>query len=193
MKIGFDLDYTLAYFKVPYWVAANQMCGLKPFVPKEYGLHMFTEDVKNICFSLFMSEWYMVDLLVPYVNSLLTVSQLVSKGHDIIIITTRPKEVRPATINWVDKNLTLGSKNYVKDIFFVDEHNEKIDIFKREKIGVWVDDHPNNCVAAQNMGVSTFLVNQPFNAYYVLPNVERINDTTELFNYPFFDMVVRGS
>lgn len=181
MNIGIDLDHTLAYFTIPFWEAAYELCGRaeKPKPPAHFGVADYPEDVQEMCIKLFSSRWYMADLLESYIDSYYFLLMANSRGHTIQIITCRPESVRNAT---KDKIRNIYGP-HIQCLHFVDKSEHKAQLFGDLKLDMWIDDHPVMCTIAASQGIKTYMRLQPWNkfAYHLQPNlIKTLRDVVRL-------------
>ncbi len=105
-----------------------------------------------------------------------TLNKLKKDGHQIILITRRGKwhylDCREITIKWMKEN------NIIYDKLITDVDDKSI-VCSSEKIDLFIDDDPTNCMMVSSKGIKTYIFDSLFNRHVHL--YERINNWDELF------------
>ena len=82
-------------------------------------------------------------------------------GHKIVLITARCKEIREKTVEMVNR-LFPG---LISEIEFVNPGQSKIELMRKHKIDVWVDDSPVEIKNSIALKIKTFLICNEFTSY----------------------------
>lgn len=109
--------------------------------------------------------------------------RLHNMGYQILILTSRPfkehKTLFKQTVDW----LNAAGLHYDGIIFGEEKYVEVLT--QAPGLRFLVDDHHYYCQSVSRWGYHTFLVNTTYNQGAVLPNVHRITELEEIFNYDF--------
>jgi 5'(3')-deoxyribonucleotidase len=148
MKIGVDLDDVLGEF-VP-----NILKFDREVYGSDFDLHSFAKHRVSSLFELlapdidgslkklyhFYDSKYF-DLVSPVDGARQGVEELISKGHELVVITSRPASIQQKTERWLDENFPgLFSDLFMADKALGNQGPDKPTVCKNLGIGVIIDD-----------------------------------------------------
>lgn len=187
MTIGVDLDGILAYIIDPILKYHNDTYGTSYTVEDmvDYKLSVIwgcshPEAISRVLD--FYKSPYM-DLTKPIEGSIDGISKL-SKDHDLIIITSRPRSLDNKTRSWLDKYFP----NKFKDIIHTnqvshegEDHETKSSVCLRLNAGILIEDHLDYAYDCIDKGVDVLLLDKTWNQENNLPiGVTRVHDWKEI-------------
>jgi FMN phosphatase YigB (HAD superfamily) len=162
--IGLDLDNTLVDSTTNVVYTACRNLGIlkqhKKYLKHDWNFSNFPMDLRTEIYRLFrdsnfMNTCYTFNGVVP------TLWEWKDKGHRLVIITARAKEIRTGTKKMVKKLFPMIDK-----LLFVNVNESKTELMKSEKLDVWVDDSLSGVIDSTNLGIKTYLVCNKYTATY---------------------------
>jgi hypothetical protein len=142
MVIAIDLDNTLFNNNIVELVCMKN--DIDP--PEEFDLSDLPEHVQMECWSAF-GDIKMMCNLQPFPTSLGIDSQLQLLGHDVVVVTSRSKEMERATIRMLYTHF-----KEIDDVFVVGSY-DKTEAYNTIKADVVVDDNASHIHQAIDCGV----------------------------------------
>lgn len=113
----------------------------------------------------------------PRENAKEVIDKLKKEGHEIYIITARDSEFHDDPYKyskyWLDKNKIYYDKLIVNA-------REKSSVCEKEKIDLFIDDQPNNCLSVSNIGIHTIMITDKA---YNYDKIKQLKDWNEIYNY----------
>lgn len=113
----------------------------------------------------------------PRENAKEVIDKLKKEGHEIYIITARDSEFHDDPYkyskDWLDKNKIYYDKLIVNA-------REKSSVCEKEKIDLFIDDQPNNCLSVSNIGIHTIMITDKT---YNYDKIKQLKDWNEIYNY----------
>ncbi len=101
-------------------------------------------------------------------------NKLKNDGHQIILITRRGKwhylDCKEVTIEWLNNNDIIYDK-------LITDVDDKSIVCLEEKIDLFIDDDPTNCMMVAAKGIKTYVFDALFNKH--IHSYERINNWNE--------------
>jgi hypothetical protein len=163
VNIGFDLDNTIAYPVVPFWDIVSSVLGVKnPGANHNYTIsEVYNREFTDACFRLFSTEWYTCRNMKP-VSGINYLFSYLKNSMDckIRIISARPECIRGATNKFIEDNFNI---EFIDSYDYVGIREDKISLFNKYHLDVWVDDNPKDVIDANNHNITTFLIKQAWN------------------------------
>lgn len=161
-----DLDGVVADFLSPI-----RKMGLP--VPDDYHFGNYTEEQRRLVKSLFSNSDFVASMpLIP--GSAEAVYELSESGVFAGFLTSRPTEVRSATLWWVDQYFP----DLPAEVFFTEDKGQfvlEVRSLVPKKRLVLVDDAPHQVESAVKAGACpVFLVDQPYNRTFSASRVVRV-------------------
>ena len=116
----------------------------------------------------------------------MNVVKKLSQHHELYVLTSRPAEIREATVNWVNRYFdgyfkeVLQSGQVTRDGF--NHANTKADICKKYGIDLHVDDAPIHVLSVIEGGTKVAVLEKPWNKNYLFdsPSIMKIKQITGL-------------
>lgn len=121
---------------------------------EEYGI-----DSKWISKKLYKDEWFWARS-APYEDNIETIQMWAEFGHDIHIITGRPKDTGIVTRGWLKRNKVSYDSLSFESVM------HKVDYLKRLEIPVMFEDMFFEANKIGAFGIRSFIVRRPWNARY---------------------------
>lgn len=160
MNIGIDLDNTL--FKSEGII--RDVCLDVGFqIPDKYTWKFdgFPDRAKRAIYEAFNDPKYMTEL-EPYPFNVDTINKWKKDNHDLYIITARNDVIADETITMILRYFEPGT---FKDYVFVPMHMPKREEFLKYNLDVWIDDKPEDVIAASLLGIKTYLISNKNTVY----------------------------
>ncbi len=104
---------------------------------------------------------------VPYEDAWHMVNKWFGEGHNVFIITARPKDVWELTYKWFD-NWYIGCN----DVYCVPKMDKHLYIDKLN-LDLFIEDDPITA-AEISLGITSFLIDRPYNRRYDIQDAERV-------------------
>jgi len=162
MNIGIDLDDTLINLNVVKLTSKEMNFDLNRVRNFDWEMSEFPNELRNEIYKRFKTPKYMCE--EPYINFIPNIKNKLDKlkndGHKIILITARDKSIRKESKILINKVYPKFDK-----IHFVSRGQSKLSLFKKEKLNIWIDDHPMNCKRALMLGIKVFLISNKSTPY----------------------------
>ena len=190
MKIGIDIDNTLTEVQEELNKAAFEYAISLGKKIDNYDNQM--EDIKNngdtyrkkFQFEYEELKYFLKNIqenitnnATPRENAKEVIDKLKKEGHEIYIITARDSEFHDdpykLSKDWLDKNEIYYDKLIVNA-------REKSSVCEKEKIDLFIDDQPNNCLSVSNIGIHTIMITDKA---YNYDKIKQLKDWNEIYNY----------
>jgi 5'(3')-deoxyribonucleotidase len=165
MRIGLDLDgvvydFNKAYIRILNRLTGSELLNAETFQPQSwhYDSSFYSDEVCE-------AAWKMPNVhdlfseVKPLFGAKDFVRKLRSMGHDIVVLTTRPKEVRGLTMNMFQLDFSFWPS-----FFFSASIADKMSV----KCDVYIDDHPDS-KAFVVAGKRLILMDAPYNRNLEVP------------------------
>jgi 5'(3')-deoxyribonucleotidase len=124
-----------------------------------WGMGEFPQAVRDRIYSKFRDPKYMGSLK-PYSWIIPTLQALNVKGHELMCITAREREVSTETHIFIQKTFPLISRT-----IFLSKQENKLPALLTYKIGIYVDDNPIVMKEAIGKGILCYLVSNEETKY----------------------------
>ena len=190
MKIGIDIDNTLTEVQEELNKAAFEYAISLGKKIDNYDNPI--EDIKNngdtyrkkFQFTYEELKYFLKDIqenitnnASPRANAKEVIDKLKKDGNEIYIITARDSEFHDDPYkyskDWLDKNKIYYDKLIVNA-------REKSSVCEKEKIDLFIDDQPNNCLSVSNIGIHTIMITDKT---YNYDKIKQLKDWNEIYNY----------
>lgn len=161
--IGIDLDTTLVGSNILIEDTSKKLgynYTLKDIT--DWHFDCFPEDLRNELFKRFTMKEYMCNkkYMPPIEGANRKLREWKKQGHKLILITARARQIRFETRKMINKYFPKFNK-----IIFVNMGKPKKNIFKREYLTHWIDDNADDCKAAVDMNIETYLISNNYTHY----------------------------
>lgn len=164
MRVGIDFDGIICDFNGEFINRAQKEFNLEidsddmdyslETIEEKYGISSSWVNKK-----LFKDEWFWAKLM-PYEETLETLREWNNLGHEIHIITGRPKDTAIVTRGWLRKHQVPHTALTFEPIM------HKIDYIKRLEIEVMFEDRFFEANKIGAFGIRSFIVRRPWNVHY---------------------------
>jgi uncharacterized HAD superfamily protein len=154
LKIGIDLDQTLVELNITKSVIQDYHLSYFKYRNHDWRFTNFPKFITDEIEKRFHSPYWMCKRAKPFKGAYLKLREWKDKGNEIILITARDKEIREETKRFVRKNFP----RIFNKIIFVNKGERKKNIFIKERIDIWIDDNPEDCKAAVDLGIKTYMI-----------------------------------
>ena len=190
MKIGIDIDNTLTEVQEELNKAAFEYAISLGKKIDNYDNPM--EDIKNngdtyrkkFQFTYEELKYFLKNIqenitnnAIPRENAKEVIDKLKKDGNEIYIITARDSEFHDDPYkyskDWLDKNKIYYDKLIVNA-------REKSSVCEKEKIDLFIDDQPNNCLSVSNIGIQTIMIT---NEIYNYDKIKQLKNWNEIYSY----------
>ena len=190
MKIGIDIDNTLTEVQEELNKAAFEYAISLGKKIDNYDNPM--EDIKNngdtyrkkFQFEYEELKYFLKNIqenitnnATPRENAKEVIDKLKKEENEIYIITARDSEFHDdpykLSKDWLDKNEIYYDKLIVNA-------REKSSVCEKEKIDLFIDDQPNNCLSVSNIGIHTIMITDKA---YNYDKIKQLKDWNEIYNY----------
>lgn len=189
MRIGLDIDDTTGYFSaslIDYAKAYDKTIRNTGIVnPDKYiikGMFDWTPE-ETIAFDIKYIQ-IVASIMKVKEGAKEIIDQLRALGYEIYFITARNtnhyQDPLKTTTDWL-------AKNDIKYDKLIINAYDKIDVCKKEKIDIYMDDIASICDKVMNLGIKTYLVDTIYNKYYDNPKVTRVHNWKEFYDYVIKD------
>lgn len=183
MKIGIDIDDVIAEFRkgfLRYYKQKENFDAEKAY--SSYSVKRFFSDAEKVDKEIdnfhYLPELEELDLVE---GSKEIVNNLVEK-HEVVFITSRPKEHKEPTKRFIKKYFPedlkiIHSEEMDKTIDKNKEPVTKGDICEKESIDIMIEDNPRYAKDCAERGIFVFILEKPWNKGYSFENhrnVEKI-------------------
>lgn len=178
--IGIDFDDVLMDFNhglMSFYNSRNGTTHVREDV-KHYRIERLwgcePEEVTNVIVDFYDSPAHLETL--PLKGALEAI-ELLSREHELVIVTARPEIVREQTEKWIAKHFPEAFQRifYVnKDFSDLTKKANKSDICKELGVELFIDDSFHNARDIANSGIKVLLFDAPWNRGVEHQNVERV-------------------
>lgn len=184
-KIGIDFDDVLMDFNGGLFNYYNSINGTS-FTRKDitdfklenlWGCSV--EEVRKLVTDFYNSPEHDKNNLVEGASEAI---ELLSRDHDLIIVTARPEAVRPITERWLSKNFPNKFHSIHFADFLFSKGRSKGEICDELGVELFIDDGMHNAESIAATGKKVFLLDAPWNQGDLKPNIERVYSWKELVN-----------
>lgn len=179
--IGVDLDEVLADFLASFLNYYNKNFGTN-LVKEQFSTFTLNEiigeelEVMNLRIEAFYNSETFLELR-PTEGALDAIQEL-SKKYELIIITSRPKNVSKNTVAWLKKHFPKKFKNvhFAYNPFILKSVKKtKSQIALESKIDLFIEDNIDLATEVASEGVKVYLLDAPWNQTKDLhPNITRV-------------------
>lgn len=187
--IAVDIDEVLADF-IAYFVEYHNLT-YKTSMTKDkvfsFSLHEVFEVTKEDITSKmirFSEEGHDTKItLVPGAKE--GIDELLKKGYELHLVTSRPEAIRPQTEKWIEKNFPGKFTNlhhaFNPNIHAKGSKMKKWEICKEIGAGVLIEDFLPNAIGCSENGINVLLMDAPWNQTEDLPtNVVRVKSWEDI-------------
>jgi FMN phosphatase YigB (HAD superfamily) len=185
MKFCFDLDETLVRGDVI--TQASRILAAEGKIDRiftgkdvtSWDLDGIPECVKEKSYELFEDAWFAVWNKKPIVGVETFLDYLLVRGHDLYIITARPKKLHEDTIRFM-KERFKGHK-FVNIICVDGSNNSKIIELAKLNPDYYFDDNITYCEEARLLGINTYMISNehtPWNHHICHHDITRIKNVS---------------
>lgn len=128
----------------------------------------------------FWEDYYIsiLENVVPKESSVEIINKIKENGNKVILITARIDDggvdVRTITEKWLEAN------NIKYDKLIINSQN-KLEIAKKEKIDIFLDDSIRNCEMVSSGNIKTYMFLSANNEYYENENILKIKTWDEFY------------
>ena len=128
----------------------------------------------------FWEDYYVsiLENVVPKESSVEIINKIKENGNKVILITARIDDggvdVRTITEKWLEAN------NIKYDKLIINSQN-KLEIAKKEKIDIFLDDSIRNCEMVSSGNIKTYMFLSANNEYYENENILKIKTWDEFY------------
>jgi len=192
--IAIDIDDVLADHAKGFTKFSNERYGTK-FNPDDYNEHWANIwGIDNIETEKRAREFYESGVLLTYdhVPTSLNVLKKLKKKYNLMIITSRSKQVQGDTIAWMNKYYNglfriedIKFAGIWDDINDTSIHKTKGNIIKNFNAEYLIDDQIKHCISASELGIKALLFGDySWNRCEVLPKgIKRVSNWQEVEDY----------
>lgn len=122
--------------------------------------------------------------LLPDWDATTYVRKLVYAGYRFVVVTSLSK--LDSACQHRIANLKYVYGDIFDDFVFLDIGEKKTDALKKfegQGYAGWVEDLPANAVDGHNIGLKTFLIDQPYNADFQHDHIQRVSGWKEIYEH----------
>lgn len=191
MKIVFDLDEVLNEFVRSFILFYEKKSGnkinfedIRSYNFWENGIGKDREEAASLVNEFYNSEYY--NRIVVALHSQEVVKEIMEKGHDIFIVTSRPDNIRERTKEFVKSNFSDKIEIIHSNDFFKEGKRSKAEIVKDLGAEIMVEDNLRYAMECSEKGIKVFLLNKPWNKQEIIEgdkNIIRVDDLNEVLRY----------
>jgi uncharacterized HAD superfamily protein len=186
-RIGVDLDEVLADFLATFIKFHNQKFGTKLIKEQFSSFHLHEIIGEKVeVMNLRIEEFYdslTFEELKP-VEGAIDAIEYLSQKYELIIITSRPKNVSEHTIKWLKRHFPEKFKNvhfaynpYISE----SEQKTKSDIASENEIDLFIEDNIDLATGVAGNGITVYLIDAPWNQSGTLhENITRVYSWKEI-------------
>jgi uncharacterized HAD superfamily protein len=186
-RIGVDLDEVLADFLATFIKFHNQKFGTKLLKEQFSSFHLHEIIGEKVeVMNMRIEEFYnsvTFEQLKP-VDGALDAIEYLSKKYELIIITSRPKEVSDHTIKWLQRHFPKKFKNVhfaYNPYILKSEKKTKSEIALDTKINIFIEDNIDLATGVAMQGIKVYLIDAPWNQSDTLhENITRVYSWKEI-------------
>lgn len=180
LNIAIDIDDTIM----------NTFDYLMPCVAEYFNIHIAYLKEKNISYCNWPEEWKKdeIPFAQKYYDKLIAntpikpdaveyLNKIKQLGHSIFIVTARSKQLYTDPYKTTTNQLQKNHVCYDKLICSFDKAKACIE----EKIDLFIDDSPHNCIAVKNTGIPVLLFDSKHNQN--VTEFQRVCNWKEVYEY----------
>jgi len=185
-RIGIDIDEVLVDLISPFCIFHNNNHG-SSLVKEDFKTYNLwkhlggtREESEKKIRDFFESDNF--EELKPVLGSQEAI-KLLSKKHDLIVVTSRPKHVKDKTLNWLEEHFP----EFFLDFHFTDHfspgeiHTPKSKICLEQNIEILIEDNLEYALDCASNGIYILLFDSPWNRCEILPKeIKRIKSWQEI-------------
>ena len=179
MKIGIDLDEVILDYLseiIKFYNTKNN----KSIKKEQFNSYNFwevwggtREEAIQICDNFHNSEDFHNFKSIP---GALDALNILNKGNEIFIITSRSLLWKEKTEKWIKDNINFSSPTIFSSDIYSKQGKTKLNICKEFNIPILLEDNANYSLECANAGIKVILFDKPWNKRAEHPNIIRVNN-----------------
>ncbi len=139
-------------------VVTNHVTAIAGWASKKFGATTTPEDynqglTREQLNAIFTPEYFQT--LPPYLNNIRALKQLMLDGHELHLVTHRPREVEDITIDWLEQFGLIPTT--------VTLHEDKALVASHLGLERFIEDYVPNANKLTEVVKHSYLINQPYN------------------------------